>query len=179
MDVKNKIILFEGFDNTGKTTIAKELSKLLRFQYFKNPAEKERFGIPDLIDKEAMIEARYLVNLLEQVFFEGLGIIFDRNIPSHFVYSKAFNRKFNLAGIIEIDKKLAELGAVIIFCYKTKILNYSDSLVDESKSEQVNSLYYKYFSMSKMKYLFLNTDDEDLKRQINTILSFLGLRRIK
>jgi len=176
MDVKNKhIIIFEGFDNTGKTTIAKELSSVLGIQYFKNPAERERFKIPDLIDKEAIVEAQYLINFIKQVSLEGDGIVLDRHIPSHFVYSEVFRRNYDFEAVIKIDEELAKLGAILIYCYKTKTKteSYQDDLVDEFNRGLISDFYEKYLKFTKMRFLKLDTTDEDIKKQFRVITNFI------
>ena len=164
------IIIFEGLDKTGKSTIAKALAKEMEIPYFKHSNQKQIFLTQDY--KQAIYEAHLLLDLIHQL---KLSLIIDRHIASEYAYGLAFNRYFDMDQISEIDFKLSELGAKIIHC--EKVINekdYNDSLIPYSKLKLI-SLYYDIFysQLTKMKVIRLNTTDENLDNQLAYLMEVL------
>lgn len=171
----NKIIIFEGPDRCGKTEIGKALANKLKLSYFKNSYEHSNFSNNGFIST-AFVEANFLLDLLNQVDFKENGLILDRNIPSEWVYSKVFNRETKEELIFEIDKKLADLGAIIIYCYKDKYENFDDEVIELEKIEKLKNKYIEYLELSKIPSLILNTTDENLEKQLNEIYKWINDR---
>ena len=68
---------------------------------------------------------------------------------------------------------MADLGAVIIYCYKECYNKFTDELVKETEMKEIRENFDIYLTKTKMKYLRLDTADENLKSQISKIINFL------
>jgi hypothetical protein len=169
----SRIIIFEGHDNAGKTSIATNFADGYNYQYFKSHMQAKHFKEGTFL-QALRFETDYLLDFLEQVNVAGNGLIIDRHLPSEFAYSYAYHRLTDLNYIWEADEKLAKLGACVIYCYKDKVDNFEDHLIDESKVEPIKEGYEYYFQKTKMKHLILNTSDENLLEQLDKIQRFLN-----
>lgn len=165
------IIIFEGADETGKTNIAEKLAKLHGFSYFKNHQEHKNFT-SDSFKNTAFIEAGYLIDLLKQINIPN-GIILDRHMPSEWVYSKVYDRETNDSAIWEVDKQLANLNAVMIYCYKQHYEKFDDEIIKFDDIENIKSKYQEYLKHTKIPTLQLETTDENLDREVAEIENFL------
>jgi thymidylate kinase len=164
----NNILILEGPDRCGKTEIGKALSKQYFMSYFKNHREHENFTNQTFLGT-AFVEAAYIIDMLKQVEFKDFGIIFDRHMPSEYVYSKVYNRPTHEESIWKIDKELADLGAVILYCTKTTYKEFEDEVITLDKIETIKQYYEEYFKHTKMRVIRLDTTDENLEREIYEI----------
>lgn len=165
------IIIFEGVDNTGKTSIAKALANRYYLSYFKNESQDVFFR--NNSREFAFIEANYLFNLMRQTHLAKEPLILDRHMPSEFVYSKVYNRPLDLDRIFHVDKKLSKLNAGIIYCYKDSFEDFEDKFVDKTHLNKLKEAYEEYFEKTAMKVLRLNTTNEDLETQLSEIKKFM------
>lgn len=171
---KSRIIIFEGVDKSGKSSIAKALSPLLNIPYYKNSRERnqKRRGETKLMTQYAV---PYLLDFLEQV---PSNFIMDRNWPSEWCYGQVENRDIDLEQIREVDDWFAQsFETAIIICYKTKY--YASDFVDEmTKFERVPQLVEKYHEFAGWTHvaniLQLDTTTFDLDQQLEIILEFLN-----
>jgi hypothetical protein len=171
MDRAPRIIL-EGFDNAGKTSIAKELSRCLNIPYFKNSAEKELFAGHKYNFKENLeYVGPYILGYWEQTL--GGGIVLDRFTPSEFAYSRAYNRPTNETLIWDLDRRLSSLGFMFVFCYKTHYRSFEDNLVTLEKLQGVNDGFFEYYEKTAMNKMILDTTIENLESQISKIIGRL------
>jgi xylose isomerase len=172
----NKIVIFEGHDRAGKTSISSEFAHQTGLQIFKNHNQLKNFATRSFANS-VFIEANYIYQMLQQCQFAGGGIIFDRSMPSEYVYSKVFGRKTDLQMIEVFDEALAQLGAKIIYCHKDIDFSskFSDEVVAYSNLEQIKAAYEEYFAFTKCQVLKLETSDENLADQISTVRSFIGV----
>jgi thymidylate kinase len=169
--MKQNIIIFEGADKSGKTTIAKELSKRTGLPIFKVQRNKYNW------DKDANLQygTEQITQFLEQT---GASVILDRFHPSDYMYSKLFGRTVNMKKVREIDARLAEIGTVIVYCYKDPEFYVEDEedkdFVNSSMYDRMTSLYQQFATLSSScKHIFLNTSDQDIEKQIKTIKKLL------
>lgn len=165
--MNQKIIIFEGMDRSGKSSISIELSKQLNIPRFKVQRNKyfwDVFCNINYLDEGVM-------QFIEQT---GASIIFDRWTPSDFVYSKLFDRDISYRKIWEIDSRLEKLGAMLIICFKDEdkyIVDEEDKdFVNPSMYSKMTELYREYATQSKIKnILFLNTSNENIEEQVTKI----------
>ena len=165
---KQIIIFFIGVDKSGKTTISQELSKQINIPYFKNPSEKVLFDVNHI---DALhYEGNVMYEFLSQTNY---SIIRDRDFICEYAYSKAYNRKTDYDFIFNLDEKYSKLNSFIVYCYKDKYENFIDEYVLEYKIPLIKHFYSEYLQKTKIKHLSLNTTDENLQEQINTIMQFI------
>lgn len=158
----------EGADRTGKTEIGMALANEYNLSYFKNSNEMNNFKQSNFYNT-VFVEGFYIVDLLKQASFKENGIIFDRSIPSEWVYANVFKRKTAEDLIWKLDDDLASLHATIIYCYKTQYNNYDDEVIDETKIKYIKQYYEQYFEKTKMHVISIDTTDEDLDREIKEL----------
>lgn len=172
--MKNKhIIIFEGLDGTGKSTIAKKLAEELGLQYFKNHMEHKALEQEvDCYKAMLYMQAPITLAFLSQCSFKENGIILDRFTPSEFAYGHALRGGTDNKIIWEVDKKLAEFGAKIIYCYKYDTLPLNDFSLNEC--EAIKHYYDIYRKKTKISWLNLNTTSENISYQITEIVHFLS-----
>jgi len=167
--MNQKIIIFIGVDNSGKTTIAQKLSNEIGIPYYKKENEKSLFNNRDL--NILFSEAFYMYSFLDKT---GYSIIRDREYPCEFSLSKVYQRETREDLIWELDNKYFNLNTFFIFCYKDEYKNFSDELISFDKIEEIKNKYEEFLSLTKNKYLKLNTTDENLENQLLKIKEFIG-----
>jgi len=98
-----KIIIIEGCDKTGKSTLANELAERLNYNLV-------HLGVPEHED-----HYQYLADLIES---NKQGVIFDRFHWGDYVYGGITNKErlldwgeFNM-----LEARMAKLGAIVIYC---------------------------------------------------------------
>lgn len=93
------ILLIDGPDGTGKTTICNELATLLKIPLVKMPNMKQYF-------ENGMTEefSKFFNEILVQ--FKTTDFILDRGFTSSLVYSNVYKRPFDLSYIDDIEKEL-------------------------------------------------------------------------
>jgi thymidylate kinase len=164
----DKLIIFIGPDMVGKTNIGQALAKDLGIQYFKNTAEHDRFKERDFLN-ELKYCAPLTLLIYSQVEMTGGGLIIDRFTPCEYAYAKAYTRETDESLLWNIDKELKKLNAVLIYCYKTKYINFEDEVAEEKDMKAVMAGYENYLSKTVVSYVKLDTTDENLEQQIGTI----------
>ncbi len=168
-----KIIIVEGLDMTGKTTLVKELSDLTGLLPFKEIREERWHDhVIDLLYSE---ETK--IQMLEQLCY---SMISDRGYPSEWVYSKAFNRRTIESRIFELDERYAKLGAKIIILDKNpeKFQKDKTKLIDFEKYTEIRDLYHQFHTITHCKSIILDTSDENITNQLTKILKFLYTKNV-
>jgi len=166
------IIILEGIDKTGKSTIGKALSDKIKIPYFKNPSEKEHFK--DEVAWWRWLDQLYIYEFLKQTKY---SVIIDRGHPSDYVYSKVFRAASQayVKRILFIDSLFAELNARIIYCYNDDTKN-KDELFDLKRYHGWLKREYEYFlGHSKCKVMYLDTGGNNIEEQLEAILWWLRI----
>jgi len=154
------ILIFEGTEKSGKTTLAKAISSKLKIPYYKNSYQK--FGL-----KEVYF---ILWDLLNQTCFD---LVIDRDYPSWYVYSKLRGEKIEGSVFNFIDTIAQSLDTKIIICYRTFYENYTD-IVPIELNPKILDLYKEFSKITKCRTLFLDTCVNSFNSHIEEILKFLG-----
>lgn len=171
-----RVIIIDGPDCTGKSHIARALASELHVPYFKNGGEHVHFGKPDV--GYFSNAARYIDMYMSAFLAEtGTSVILDRAWPSEYCYPLVFGRNRDIDVLRELDRRWAKLGAQIVLTYRTSY----DECVDEHhphiKPEhlrQLDVLYEEFHHWSACDTLRLNVDDEDIEREVDDVLNFIG-----
>lgn len=165
---KQRIIIVEGIDMVGKTSIVNSLSNKLNINSYKEVREEKWYD--HRIDLMYAEEAR--IQMLEQI---GFDIIFDRSYPSEYAYAHAYNRETIDDKIYELDSRYALLGTRIIYLFKTPESFQHDKtgLIDFDKYSKIHAEYEKFLHNTKCANISIDTTDQNLSKQIETIINFL------
>lgn len=166
--MNKKLVIFVGPDMCGKTEIGKAVAKRMNLEYFKNNAEHSRFNADSFIN-ELRHCGPLTLEFIDQINFKGDGIVLDRYTPCEWVYSKVYNRKTDEDLIWEIDQKLADRNATIVYCYKDYYKKFEDEVIKEKEIASIKKEYENYFNQSAVKVIKLNTTSEDLNQQLREL----------
>jgi len=175
------IIIFEGFDNCGKSTIAKALSKKMFMPLMTN--DKSNLSLIKNFNFEDSF--RYCIPKFFQYYDQRFikDIIFDRDYMSEFVYGylkrqEDFLSKSILSTCLQFDLEYFKRDTVIVYCYKTEIKDYKDEETPIDLKKQAEERYLEIINRSYNKVLMLNTDSQDLEAQLEMIMSFIDRHKV-
>lgn len=142
------LLVIEGCDMIGKSTLIKELSRITKIPSYK--AKNEQFDFVNSQDKFLnhlyWSDTRQL-DLLEQI---GFSIIFDRAWPSEYAYSQFYNRKTDIQQLLKNDERYAKLGAKILFCYRNSYAGLQDDLDPNLNATNLHKIHYFYNDFFKL-----------------------------
>lgn len=140
------IILVDGIDRVGKTTLCRMLT--------------DEFGIPSNKDdtrylgthRDVIVNTEKIntfMNLIENRCITN--IIFDRFHLTEYVYS-AIERGFINKNMFDIDKRLCDCGELVILIY-VRPTDIVKSSVEHGKDlSEHDALFATFFNLSKLKY---------------------------
>ena len=148
--MKGLIVVVEGLERTGKTTLCKEFEKR-GFVYFKdfNRINKHLCaGMESRLDTTLT----FLQNLSEN----GVNVVVDRLHLSEYVYGKIFRKGYS-ANVDYIDNAISKLNSVLILCKFDNDEEYENRMLLKYTHEQVMKLseeFEYYFDKSEIKNKF-------------------------
>lgn len=168
---KQRVIILEGTERTGKTNIAVGLSQRLGLPIFKAQVQKKFFmGDRSQFLPFLRFGETTLADFLEQT---GTSVILDRNWPSEIVYSEYFSRPTDPEVVRQLDETYARMGALIVVA--TRLNGYAgfvdedDLTIKEKQIAEIDALYKKRIPSVKTRHIFLDTSDENLERELREI----------
>lgn len=170
--MKQRLIVFDGPDRTGKTEMAKELARRSGVPYFKNHLETPNFDDPDYYVRCCEFVESFFLPYLAQT---GASLIQDRSYPSEWVYSRAFARRRDDELVRRIDSESARLGTRIIIPHRSSYDGIEDDITSIGpKLQQIHDLYAEFADWTLCETLWLDVDDEDLEREMREVAAFMG-----
>lgn len=172
--MRQRVVIFGGPDRCGKTTIAKELSRNTGIPYFK-PTNQGHFARndPSVFEHQTRWGETKLLDFIIQT---KASAIMDRGFPCDYAYSKVLGRQTAWDSIDALDEGYAELGALLVITLKTNYTGMADdqwAVINEEKLKRLDNAYRVYAKSSKMRTLILETDDQNLKKQIEAVMMYL------
>lgn len=149
------IIVVEGPDGVGKTTLATELAQRLNAPYWNRPESPLR-GL-DVAVSQAMHETE--MSLLETL---DCDVVIDRFFPSEWAYDKAFQREFDEGAIDALSLRFALARGLMVHLYWPS--DVSDEQIDARTDDEVSvdtirrvgKRYREFFASHTMNQLGLN-----------------------
>lgn len=150
--MKGLIVVVEGLERTGKTTLCKEFEKR-GFVYFK---DFNRINYHNVISLEGRLDTTltFLQNLSEN----GINVVVDRFHLSEYSYGNIFRNLQGTARNIDyIDNAISKLNSVLIYCKDNDFEEYKKRMLLKYTPEQVKNLSNKfeyYFDKSEIKNKF-------------------------
>lgn len=173
MKEKQRVIIFDSPDGTGKTNIAQALSKDIGIPYFRMGSQHDNWRRGKF--KTALeFDQTYLAEFLSQT---KTSVIIDRAYPSEWVYSRAYNRETNIEVLRQVDDMHASMGTVIIIPLR---LDYrgsrEDEVVEESMLAKLHEEYLNFRTWTRCKTLplFVDALGNDLEQELPLIKEMLG-----
>ena len=149
--MKGLIVVVEGLERTGKTTLCKEFEER-GFVYFKdfNRINKHLCsGMESRLDTTLT----FLQNLSEN----GVNVVVDRLHLSEYAYGKIFRKGYS-ANVDYIDNAISKLNSVLIYCKDNDFEEYKERMLLKYTPEQVKKLseeFEYYFDKSEIKNKFV------------------------
>lgn len=168
-----RLIVFIGHDNSGKSSIIKELAKIIPYHPLKLNLDLNKFSrdvTKDDLRLQRMVSYDVQLQILEKI--PELRVIFDRGHPCEYAYAKTFNRVFDEDTVLSFDRRCKDLDCLIVYCYKDKEF-YQDDEEDNLSKDCYGTLkkyYEEFLEKSVCDIVRLNTSDENINNQISTIL---------
>lgn len=146
------IIVVEGIDRVGKTTLCKKLSEKTGYPIFKNQ--------PVFREREQSTEIELMNQLVSIAEYTAVDMILDRFHLSEFVYGY-INRGYVNGSVMSIDERLSKLGAWLIVVSPTDVKRSSDehgsSLMEHEKlmntmflASKMKKIKCDYFTLDKV-----------------------------
>ena len=119
------LIIVEGIDRVGKTTLCNMLKDKLGFKIYKH--KNDNFNYSKMDNDNETDKMLQLLDLYEQIGSD-VNIVFDRFHWSDFVYGKIernYNEDKAVSNLYKITKRLNDLNALVIFVQPTNLCESS------------------------------------------------------
>lgn len=148
--MKGLIVVVEGLERTGKTTLCKEFEKrgFVYFKDFNRINKHKRMGMESRLDTTLT----FLQNLSEN----GVNVVVDRLHLSEYAYGRTFRNEQSM-NIDYIDNAISKLNSVLILCKSDNDEEYKNRMLLKYTSGQVDELFNRfkyYFDKSEIKNKF-------------------------
>lgn len=169
METKQTLIILEGHDMVGKTTISHALSKQLNIPIVK--VERNHKWIDPLV--ELMYGVEVHCQTAEQT---GYSFIYDRLYPSEYAYSRVLGRITAHEQILKIDERYAAMDTLIVVFHKDPSAFQEDDkkIIDTAHYSALTEWYKEFGKITKCKFLMIDTTDENLDAQLEAIITALN-----
>lgn len=151
------IVVIEGIDRVGKTTLANKLVKA-GFVYLKDEFIVNSQLI-SCFEDYSLGKCDSFVKIAKQLDGEGKNVVIDRLHITELVYGNSVRGSSNNEGCHYIDMALADMGAIL--CYiKPGDISLSNELAGEDQTERAK-LFDTYVKLSSMKTFVCDYDSID------------------
>lgn len=150
--MKGLIVVVEGLERTGKTTLCKEFEKR-GFVYFK---DFNRINYHDVTALEGRLDTTltFLQNLSEN----GVNVVVDRLHLSEYSYANTLKKLGGAAKNVDyIDNAISKLNSVLILCKFDNDEEYENRMLlkyTTNQIEQLSNRFEYYFEKSEIKNKF-------------------------
>ena len=139
------VIIVEGIDRVGKTTLCRELEKATGMKRFRDDF---RYYDKKYLNKDINTEKiNTLLNLIEEGFVEN--VILDRYHFTEYIYGM-LNRKYTNMSMVDIDERIGKMQNVVIILVVPVDIEKS-SLEHGSSLEIHNKMFCKMYEISSIK----------------------------
>lgn len=167
------VLIFEGHDRSGKTTIAEAVANYYNTEVFMTNS-KECFTSPENFENISKFNL-YISEFVKELAHNspiGKPIIIYRNFLSEMVYSILFDRKTNIVANDLADTNFSSINATIVLC-KNDRDEFNDESLGDSRVKGSIKLYDKLKTSIKTDILAINTKEQDVARYTREIISFI------
>lgn len=155
------IVVVEGIDRVGKTTLVKKLEKAGFVSL------KDEFVVDVCVDNfidYSVGKCESFVNVAKELEQKGMNVVIDRLHLTEYVYGTTVRNNTNELGVWAVDMLLANLDAILCYVKPTDIIQANERAgVDQTKRYQLFEHAVKMSSMKKVMCTF-NTLDQALEQ---------------
>lgn len=171
--MKGKIIILEGLERTGKSSIASELEKL-GYIVFKDRNRTNETWESNMVAGHFDV----LLTMLQKLSESGVNIALDRFYLTEMVYGKRF-RGSVASNCKYIDNAMAQLNAILVLTYTTEtyeqyskraLIKYNKEFFTESQ-ENFNLLFEKSEIKKKVKVNLSVENAEHIAKMVDWMAS--------
>lgn len=169
------MIILEGVDSTGKSTLSKYLAKELNAHYMHASGHKSLY--PSMFEHHKNLLDNAEVNL-----DNGHDVVIDRHWPSELCYGSVLRPelvdKYDYLAMIE---RLRSLNAVYIYCHSESVIAAYDRYKethkdhDETMFRQLSREHYIAIA-GEYRGIFQNGGEKQLNSPINYTIEEYGMR---
>jgi thymidylate kinase len=171
------IIIFEGHDRCGKTTIANKLAERFNTQVFMSNSREcfTNSGAPSSLMN--LSKFNYMVAKFAKEVQSNIKkpIIIYRSFLSELVYSNLFNRETNFYYNISTDQILDHANAVIILCKNNSKEVFNDETTSDELIKKSIELFDEYKEYCITRVIELDTSQHKVDEYINYLVEKLNL----
>lgn len=171
--MKNQhLIIVEGVDRSGKSTIGKLLAQSLQIPYFKPANDKDALKDNDRTSKMLRICDPYMVDFFKQTKFSA---VIDRHFPSEWCYSHVLGRETDEEGVWESDRLFSEIPAKILIFKRKSYEGVSDDdpRLNQEMLEKLSKQYNEFSVKSKCHVITFEFDKFEPAEMTKTVLKAL------
>ncbi len=169
MGNKQLVLIMEGADRSGKSTVGKLLAEKLNIPYFKYSRDKEALTGSNMTSLMLRISDPYVVEIFKQT---KQSVVIDRQYPSEWVYSQALGRETDEKGIRASDALFAEIPAIVIVLKRKSYAGVTDDdpRLGADMLESISRKYDEFAKWSKCRVLTFEFDEWNPDKMVTEIL---------
>jgi len=147
-----KLIIFEGFEAAGKTTLCKLLQQSLNCEYFRSTKQ-----INSGLNLESAIQYdwRFMLDFVSQLKYSQT-YIFDRSFISQYVYSYILREERILSIFLTLNdydqvfkwycSALQDIDHLVVLCTRENYDGVTDEQVSINMADKMKAKYSEFFS---------------------------------
>lgn len=156
--MRGEVIILEGVDKTGKSTLAKDLSALT--------------GYPVVHLSVPPEDVDYEKHLISLIAFHPDGVIFDRFHLGDYVYAGLTREEPALSprGFVNVERHLANRSAVIVYCWaelkdlQRRFVEDGETLIPSSEISRLQARYVSILKTSELPKVLYNFEHDSYKQ---------------
>jgi thymidylate kinase len=182
--VLQPVIIFEGHDRAGKSTIAEAVAKELGTEVFMTNS-KEAFIDKGMFGRDSSPVSSFnlmIAEFIQKLLKTGMAskpIIVYRSFLSEVVYSHLLGRITHHYENFKADKVFSDCNATIVYCYNSETKQFHDEQLDDIMIKKSIELYEHYKNVLKTDVLEIDTKDHDVERYVKQIVNYISSKEEK
>lgn len=188
------IIIFEGCDSSGKTTLLNHFNNRLDSKCMTYKATKSIYDLKKFnFELSIQYDWKCLFDFMSQMSSPDV-ILFDRSFISQWVYSNTFRRKSIIENydlprtydeiFIDYCRILNSFNYIIVYCEREDYSSVTDDESDMTKSSDIKHFYHEFFNkianvggLSKSSILSLKFED-GIQHNISALNDMMHMKGI-
>jgi thymidylate kinase len=175
------VIIMEGHDRAGKTTIAEELAERLGTEVFMTNS-KECFTDKSIFSHDSSnisIFNYMLANYTRELVLNKMikkPIIIYRSFLSEMVYSELLNRQTSSFHNRYADRAFSECNATIVYCKNNRKENFNDDQLNDKSILKSIEIYERVKRDIETDIFEVDTSSQDVDLYLSKIIDHVMLK---